>query len=292
MTRVMIIRLIAYTESEMATYSDQFLGLKTIFEQTGFPYWVLVQEQTVLGLIVAAKEPRELLQPANTTFIQIYLFRHEPDAVLRLLSEAETIATSQQAAYLSCMIDADKQETIQALQDATFSVYDETVKMGVPLQDVTFPHTHLTFTRASPDETSLILNNLETMMHNTPDRLLHTVVYNIRQLPPDQLESTLSQMEVIIVKDQANTVGVISLEGPTIGMLGVHPSMRGKGYGRIMTQWAKGHLADQGHFRAWLRVSIANKPARHIFETEGFKVSEQKKLYIKTNPNLWHSIPE
>jgi ribosomal protein S18 acetylase RimI-like enzyme len=285
-------RLIASTEPDMATYSDQFLGLKTIFEQAEFPFWALVQEQTVLGLIVAAKEPRDLLQPASTTFIHVYLFRHEPDAVTRILSEADTIASQQQAAYLSCVVSADKQEAIQSLENASFSVFDETVKMGVSLQDVTPPSTELTFTRTSPDETSLVLNNIQTMMANTPDRLLHSVVYNIRQLPPDKLESTLSQMEVILVKDETNTVGVISLEGPTIGMLGVHPNLRGKGYGRTMTQWAKNHLAEQGHFRAWLRVSVANAPARHIFETEGFKVSEQMKYYIKTNPNLWHSIPE
>ena len=129
-------------------------------------------------------------------------------------------------------------------------------------------------------------------MSNTPDRLLHTVIYNIRQLPQDKKESTLSQMEVILVKDQANTIGVISLEGPTIGMLGVRPDVRGKGYGRTMTQWAKSYLAEQGHFRAWLRVSVANAPARHIFETEGFKISEQMKYYVKSNPNLWQPIPE
>ena len=285
-------RLVASTEPDMATYSDQFLGLKTIFEQAKFPFWALVHEQTVLGLIVTAKEPRDLLQPASTTFIQVYLFRHEPDAVTRILGEADTIAAQQQAAYLSCVVRADKQETIQSLENASFSVYDETVKMGVSLQDVTPPPTELIFTRTSPDETSLVLHNLETMMANTPGRLLRTVIYNIRHLPPDKLESTLSQMEVILVKDKASTVGVISLEGPTIGMLGVHPNLRGKGYGRKMTQWAKNHLAEQGHFRAWLRVSVANTPARHILETEGFKVSEQMKYYVKTNPTLWHPIPE
>ncbi len=75
-------------------------------------------------------------------------------------------------------------------------------------------------------------------------------------------------------------------------MLGVHPDMRGKGYGRMITQWAMGYLAEQGHFRAWLRVSVANAPARHIFETEGFKVTEQMKYYVKTNPNLWQEIPD
>lgn len=285
-------RLITSTEPDMGSYTDQFLGLKTIFEETGFPFWALVQEQTVLGLIVAAKEPRELLQPASTTFIQIYIFRHGAEIVTQLLNEAETIAADQQATYISCIVGADKEETIQSLELANYSVYDETVKMGVPLQDVTPPQTALTFTRTAPDETSLALTNIETMMSNTPDRLLHTVVYNIGQLPPDKQESTLSQMEVILVKDQTNTVGIISLEGPTIGMLGVHPTVRGKGYGRTMTQWAKSHLAEQGHFRAWLRVSVANEPARHIFETEGFKVSEQMKYYIKTNQSLWHSIPE
>jgi ribosomal protein S18 acetylase RimI-like enzyme len=288
----MAMQLIASTENEMAPYTDQFLGLKTIFEETKFPYWALVQDQTVLGLIVAAKEPREMLQPASTTFIQIYLFRHEPAAVSRLLNEADVIATNHQAAYLSCIVSADKQETIQSLENTNFSVYDETLKMGLPLQDIAPPQTQLTFTRASPDETTRVMQNLETMMSNTPDRLLHAHVYNISQLPPDQLQSTLSQMEVILVKDQANTVGVISLEGPSIGMLGVHPDLRNKGYGRMMTQWAKSHLAEQGHFRAWLCVSVANDPARHIFETEGFKITAQKKHYVKMNPTLWQPIPD
>jgi ribosomal protein S18 acetylase RimI-like enzyme len=285
-------RLIAYTEADMAPYTDQFLGLKTVFEQAKFPFWALVQEQTVLGLIVAAKEPREHLQPAGTTFVQVYLFRHQADAVTRLLNEAETIAANQKATYLCCIVGADKRESIQSLENAAFSVYDETVKMGVPLHDVVPPQTNLTFTRTDPNETSLVLSNLEAMMSNTPGRLLRTVVSNILKLPPKTLESTLSQMEVILVKDQANIVGAISLEGPTLGMIGVHPNMRGKGYGRTMTQWAKSHLALQGHLRAWLRVSVANTPARHIFETEGFKVSEQMKYYLKTDPSLWHPIPE
>ncbi len=287
----MIIRFIASTEADITPYQDHFLGLKTIFEEAQFPYWILVRDQTVMGLIVAAKEPRDLLQQPSTTFIQIYLFRHELEAVSQLLAEAQRVATEHQAAYISCKVSTDKHESIQALEKAEFSVYDETVKMGVPLDNVIPPATNLTFYRASPEETSQILDNMASSMTNTPDRILHTVVYNIRNLPPDQLESTLSQMEVVLVKDSTNTVGLLSLEGPTIGMLGVNPNARGKGYGQAITQWAKSHLAEQGHFRAWLRVSVANAPARHIFEKNGFKASEQIRYYVKTTPTLWRDIP-
>ena len=287
----MIIRFIASTEADIAPYQDHFLGLKTIFEEAQFPYWILVRDQTVLGLIVVAKEPRDLLQQPSTTFVQIYLFRHELEAVSRLLDEAQRIATEHQAAYISCKVNTDKHESIQALEKAEFTIYDETVKMGVPLDNVVPPATNLSFYRTSPEETSQILDNMASSMTNTPDRLLHTVVYNIRNLPPDQLESTLSQMEVVLVKDSTNTVGLLSLEGPTIGMLGVHPNARGKGYGQAITQWAKSHLAEQGHFRAWLRVSVANAPARHIFEKNGFKASEQIRYYVKTIPALWRDIP-
>ncbi len=210
----MIIRFIASTEADITSYQDHFLGLKTIFEEAQFPYWILVRDQSVLGLIVAAKEPRDLLQQPSTKFIQIYLFRHDPEAVEQLLVEAQRIATEHQAAYISCKVSSDKHESIQVLEKAEFTVYDEIIKMGVPLDNVVPPTTNLSFYRTSPEETSQILDNIASSMTNTPGRLLHTVVFNIRNLPPDQLESMLSQMEVVLVKDSTNTVGLLSLEGP------------------------------------------------------------------------------
>ena len=280
-------QFIGSTDASIVDYEDQFLGLKTIFEETKFPYWILVDNQTVMGLIVAAKEPREHLQPASTTFIQVYLFRHQEAAVTQLLTTATQLATDYNAAYLSCKVESDKQETIQQIEGAGFSLFDETVKMGVPLQETRVPQTHLTFTRASPDENYQILENLALSMTDTPGRLLHTVVNNLQKLPPDQLNHALSQMEIILVKDAANTVGILSLEGPTIGLFGVRPQDRGKGYGTTITQWAKNHLSEQEYFRAWLKVSIDNAPALHIFEKEGFKAAERTRLYVKTNPTLW-----
>lgn len=285
----MKIQFIASTEGNMTSCSDQFLGLKTIFDEAKFPYWVLVEDQTVLGLIVAAREPRELLQPASTTFIQIYLFRHQSNGVNRLLSEAQTIAREHKAAYLICIVNAENQETVRLLEKAEFDLYDETIKMGVPLENITPVDTHLSFYRASPNETELILENMIASMENTPDRLLHTAIQNICNLPSNQLESTLSQMDFVLVHDETHTVGIVSLEGPTIGMLGVHPTARGKGIGQTITQWAKHYLSEQGHFRAWLRVSTANAPALHIFEKEGFKASEQMKHFVKPNPNYWQT---
>ncbi|MFX0170129.1 MAG: GNAT family N-acetyltransferase [Candidatus Hodarchaeota archaeon] len=282
-------QLIASTDAAIATYQDQFLGLKTIFEETRFPFWVLVENQTVLGLIVAAKEPRDHLQPASTPFIQVYLFRHQANAVKELLNTAIQLATEYNATYLSCLVNTDKEEAIQQLEHAGFTLFDETVKMGVPLENVRPPETNLSFTRASPEETNQILENLAISMTDTPGRLLHTVVHNIQRLPPDQLKQTLSQLDIVMVKDATNTVGILSLEGPTIGMLGVNPGARGRGYGTTITQWAKNHLSEQGHFRAWLKVSVANAPALHIFEKEGFKATERSRLYVRTHPHLWQS---
>ncbi|MFX1540718.1 MAG: GNAT family N-acetyltransferase [Promethearchaeota archaeon] len=287
----MTVRLIASQEAEIANYQDQFLGLKTIFEETQYPYWILVDDQTVMGLIVVSKEPREFLQPASTTFVQIYLFRHQPNAVKQLLSQALNIAAEHQAAYTCCKVSADQHETVQLLEQAELTLYDETVKMGAPLDNVVPPETTLTFNRTSPEETALVLENLASSLADTPGRLLKSVIHNIQSLPSNQLDTTLSQMEVILVKDTTKPVGILSLEGPTISMLGVQPEVRGKGYGQVITQWAKNHLSQQGHFRAWLRVSTANAKAIHIFEKFGFKVTEHLRYYLKTNPNIWQENP-
>ena len=94
-------------------------------------------------------------------------------------------------------------------------------------------------------------------------------------------------MEVIFVRREASIIGIISLTGPTISMVGISPSERGKGYGRTITQWAMWHLAQEGHIRAWLRVSVENKPAIHIYETLGFRTSDRMKFYLKKQPTLW-----
>jgi ribosomal protein S18 acetylase RimI-like enzyme len=287
----MNIRLIASTEAEITSYQDQFLGLKTIFEETQFPYWILIDNHTVMGLIVVAKEPREFLQPASTTFVQVYLFRHRPDAVNHLLSKALNISAKHHAAYLCCKVSANEHETIHLLEQAELTLYDEILKMGASLDNVVPPETTLTFNRTSPEETALVLENLASSLADTPGRLLQSVVHNIRSLPSNQLDTTLSQMEVIIIQDVAKAVGIISLEGPTISMLGVQPEARGKGYGNLITQWAQRHLAQQGYVRSWLRVSVTNATAIHIFEKHGFKVTERIRYYLKTNPNIWQENP-
>jgi ribosomal protein S18 acetylase RimI-like enzyme len=106
-------------------------------------------------------------------------------------------------------------------------------------------------------------------------------VRNISKLPPALLNSIVSQMEVMFVRRNSAIVGILSLTGPAISMVGVIPSERGKGYGRTIVQWAVWHLAQEGHPRAWLRVSVANKPAIRIYESLGFRIAERMKYYLK-----------
>jgi ribosomal protein S18 acetylase RimI-like enzyme len=46
-------------------------------------------------------------------------------------------------------------------------------------------------------------------------------------------------------------------------------------------------LAQEGHPRAWLRVSVENKPAIRIYEGLGFRIAERMKYYLKKQAPYW-----
>lgn len=286
-SRVVTIRLISSQDADVEDFADQFLGLRTVYDQAKFPYSVLVDKQTVLGLVVAAREPRELVQPAGSPFAQIHIFRHSSPAVQRLLDESKRLAGSHKAAFVCCVIDDKNPETAALLEKAGFALFDDSFKMGCPLEAVTQPTTDLTFTRTTPQDAPLILKHLVPVMEGSADHLMQASVKNIGKLPPALLNSIVGQMEVMFVRRKSAIVGILSLTGPAISMVGVVPSERGKGYGRTITQWAVWHLAQEGHPRAWLRVSVENKPAIRIYESLGFRIAERMKYYLKKQPPYW-----
>lgn len=284
---MVVMRLISSQDTDVEKFADQFLGLRTVYDQARFPYSILVDKQTVLGLVVAAREPRELVQPAGSPFTQIHLFRHGAIAVQRLLDESKRLADSHKAAFVCCVIDDKNPETAALLEKAGFALFDESFKMGCPLEAVTQPTTELTFTRTTPQDAALILKHLVPVMEGSSDHLMQVSVKNIGKLPPALLNSMLSQMEVMFVRRKSEIVGILSLTGPAISMVGVMPSERGRGYGRTITQWAVWHLAQEGHPRAWLRVSVENKPAVRIYEGLGFRITERMKYYLRKQRPYW-----
>lgn len=263
------------------------MGLRTIYDEAKFPYWVLTDEKTVLGLIVVAQEPRELIQPAGKKFVQIHLFTQNPEAVTRLANEAQKISEKHGAAFLGCVIDAEHTSIRQPLEKAGMELFDESYKMVCPLESITFPESELEFYRTMPEDANLVLTNLVPIMQGSPDSLMQASIRNITRLPSELLNPMLSQMEVIFARKHHEIIGLLSFTGPTISMIGVLPNERGKGYGRNLTQWAKAHLAQNGHIRALLRVSVDNKPAIHIYETEGFRVTNQIQYFLKKYPPHW-----
>jgi ribosomal protein S18 acetylase RimI-like enzyme len=287
--RVIGIRLISSQDADVEKFADQFLGLRTVYDQAKFPYSIVVDKQTVVGLVVAAREPRELVQPAGSPFVQIHIFRHSPTAVQRLLDESKRLATSHRAAFVCCVIDDRTPETAALLEKAGFTLFDESFKMGCPLEVVTQPATDLTFTRTTPEDAPLILKHLVPVMVGSPDHLMQASVKNISKLPSATLNSMLGQMEVMLVRHKSTIVGILSLTGPAISMLGLLPSERGKGYGRTIAQWAVWHLAQEGHPRAWLRVSVDNKPAVRIYERLGFRTTDRMKYYLRMQPPYWQN---
>jgi ribosomal protein S18 acetylase RimI-like enzyme len=284
---VIIIQIIASTDTTINQYADQFLGLQTIYDQAGYPYWILVDGNQVIGLIVIAQEPRDLIQPAGTHFMQIHVFQHNLGAVQRLIDETIRIAEEQPVAFILTTIDANETETLSLFENEDWELFEERVKMGCRLENPVSPETDLVFSRASPDEATQMLPTLEKIAQGLSDNLLQTSIRNMRHLPQNELHSVLSQMDLIRAYRNSLLVGIMSFTGPNISMIGVTPEEQGKGYSTVLTQWAKAHLAESGFFHASLRVSAKNDSAIKIYEKQGFRVIEQTKYYIHKFPQYW-----
>lgn len=281
------VHFISSQDTTIKAFEDQFLGLKTIYDEAKFPYSILVEDQEVKGLIVVAREPRELIQPAGTAFTQIHIFVHDDAAVKQLVEEAKALNVKHQGAFIGCVIDAEHSSAAEQLEEATLELFDESYKMVCMLEAPTYPESLLTFQRAQPREADTVLRHLIPIMQGSPDHLMNASVQNLSKLSSEMLSPILTQMEVIFVRKQTNIIGLLSFTGPTISLIGVLPNERGQGFGRLMTQWAKAYLAENGHIRAMLRVSVENKPAIHIYEAEGFRITNHMKYFLKKNPSQW-----
>ncbi len=284
---MVLIQIITSNDPVINQYADQFLGLQTIYDQAGYPYWILVDNDQVIGLIVIAQEPRDLIQPAGTHFIQIHIFQHQLDAIRCLIDEAKRIAQNQPVAFILTTIDANETEMVSLFENEEWELFEERVKMGCRLENPVSPETDLVFNRASPDEATQMLPTIEKIARGLSDNLLQTSIRNMRHLPQNELHSVLSQMDLIRAYRNDLLVGIMSFTGPNISMIGVTPEEQGKGYGTILTQWAKAHLAESGFFHASLRVSTKNDSAIKIYETQGFRVIEQTKYFLHKFPQYW-----
>jgi len=238
-------------------------------------------------LIVVAREPRELIQPVGTPFVQFFIPRHGEGAVNRLLAEAESVAEKYKAAFVCTAIEAKENRSAELLEAAGMELFDESFRMECSLESMSPPRTDLLLEKASPEQANLVIKYLVRIMGDTPDKLMLASVQNISRLQPPILPLLLNQMNVMLVRRDTDVVGAISFRGPTIMLVGVTPEERGKGYGRIITQMAMWQVAQAGNKEAKLRVSIENHPAIHIYETLGFHVTHRIKFYLKKRPPFW-----
>jgi len=280
-------RLISSRDRGVEAFADQFLELKKTYDQAGFPYWVLVDGRVAVGLIVAAREPHELIQPVGTPFVQFFIFRHGEEAINRLLAEAKEIAEGHKAAFICTAIESKEKQSAEILEAAGMELFDESFNMDCPLESPSPPKTDLIFERARPEQASLVLRYLVRIMEDSPDRLMQASVRNIRHLQPQFLAGLLDQMNVMLVRRGTDIVGALSFMGPTIMLVGVLPEERGKGYGRIITQMAMWQVVQTGSREAKLRVSVENHPAIHIYETLGFRITRRVKFYLEKRPPFW-----
>ncbi|MDQ4118541.1 MAG: GNAT family N-acetyltransferase [Actinomycetota bacterium] len=89
-------------------------------------------------------------------------------------------------------------------------------------------------------------------------------------------------VEHLLARRDGVPVGFVVLAGPRGGERGtelrrivVAAEHRGRGHGRAMLRAAIARVADGGSGRMWLDVKPDNRPARALYESEGFTVERE-----------------
>jgi GNAT superfamily N-acetyltransferase len=253
-------------------------------EALKLPYWVFVKDSKPVGIVVAGKEPIQLLAPLETpmAIIDLLNMRMPKESIGAFAAEALKLAAKKNVGYALAQLPFEEDTAINQFRILNFKEFDDCYHMVCKLDKIVKSSGELRITRVKKENIHRFMTLTKRFMKGSPDIALKKALDHILELPDQFLDSYYRLEEFYIAYKNGQAIGILNLNTTKglISNVGVDPQERGQGYGRQIMLFGLEKLKKSGREQAYLRVHVKNKPAVHLYESLGFEKAKRYKRLI------------
>jgi ribosomal protein S18 acetylase RimI-like enzyme len=240
------------------------------------PYWIFVDNNAEIGILIVGKEPVRLLAKFGTPMALLYLIdmKAKESILKEFIKDALSLAIKKKCEYVSTTIPSSQEDVKSSFLTAGFQVFDNAHRMVHHLDSEFEISDELIFKPVERKELREYVRLATDFLKGSPDVMLVTALNHMLEVSDEFLDAHHSQMNSFIVEKQEEPIGIldVSTTSGLIGTVGVHPNHRGKGYGRAIISFGLMKLKESKCKQAYLRVDVNNKAAINLYKSLGFNV--------------------
>jgi ribosomal-protein-alanine N-acetyltransferase len=278
------IQVFSHDEPELLRFKEKISKYIGQAETQNMPYWVILEGEIPISVIILGIEPVRLIAPIGTpmTVVKIIESPKIDNNWGEIARESIKISEEKSAKYSYVQFTVNQTNDANRFIDAGYENFGETYEMECTLESKYFNSKNIQFERVQRDELNHFLSLMKIHMSGSPDQVLEIILDNICDMPDGFLDFWYKLEHLFLVYKEGKVVGMldINVKEGTISNIGVDPEFRGKGYGREIMKYGLQVLKENGCKKASLRVHSENYAAIHLYETLGFKTINQMKHLI------------
>jgi len=272
------------TDPNIERYSNELSAYTGLARNMKFPYWVWVNNEKPIGVVIVGKEPIRMFAPAGTQMAVIELIdtTQPRENLEKFANEAKQLAITHGAEYATIVLSSEKADPIESFKKHDFRVLADSYTMVSQLDRELDNHTTLQFDQARREEARKWAMQASQFLKGSPDTVLQLGLKNILDLPYSFIDLVFKSETFYFANRGNEAIGVLMINGErgTIGNIGVKPSERKKGYGRQIVIFGLKQLKASGCKQARLRVHAANNHAVHLYKSLGFEIKQRNLTLI------------
>jgi ribosomal protein S18 acetylase RimI-like enzyme len=278
-------RTLTKNDSDYESYADDLKPYVGDYAARNIPYWVLIENSHIVGIVAVGEEPLRLIEPLGTTVSLVHFVDYDqpPNVLDTFVKEAVRIAKEQNAAYSFVDFSDTYNDLVSIFTKNGYSEIGCSLLMTCELSE-DYDHEYtLEFERVERPEVQNFLNNLKEFMKGSPDVVLEAILKNLGEFPEQFLDMWFQSEQLYYAHLNDELVGVLDLSPKSrlsISNIGISPNHRGKGYGYQLMLFGLKTLKDMGKDTAGLRVHFDNKVAKKLYESLGFQTVESRNALI------------
>ncbi len=275
-------KLKSYThdDSELEAYDETLQPYVGGYRARNVPFWVFIDDEKVVGIVVVDEEPVRLIEPIGTT-VSVLLFTDydlPSETLNEFASEALNLAKKKEAAYSFIELSSERKGLIEHFQSIGYKSMGYSILMIRDLDEDFNYDERLRFEKIGRDEVNNFLLRIKEFMSGSPDDILNIVLDNMGEMPDAFLDHWYEREHLYYVYSKKEIVGLLDLSPQYLNVanIGVSPEYRRRGYGRQMMLFALKTLKDQGREHSALRVHAENTNALKLYQSLGFSKDQER----------------
>lgn len=280
----MVIRVLSHDDPGLKPLKDDLSSYTKRLDALGIPYWFFLEGSDPVGLVSISEEPVMLLEPPGTPLSIIRVI--DPERSMETLEEfatkALTLSKDKEVDYSFISLPSRYNELVSQFENLGYKELADTYSMVCQLHGPYEPSEELRFERVERDWMDQFIDLAIDFMSGSPDIVLTMMLENLRDVKGKLLDIWYKMEEFFNVYKDEEVIGILDLNAHdgVVSNIGVAPQQRGKGYGRQIMLFGLKKLKEEGCKKASLRVHIDNIPAKNLYDSLGFTVTQRIKHLI------------